>query len=159
MTKRRIVAVSSECTATLIVLGAAAVVGPPARADDFGTALQSRVGQLRQTCPGLSGEPSLRLAAQRHADDMLMTGVGGHTGSDGSSPQARIADAGYNAGYTGEIVYWGTGSAASVAAALDAWMNSPPHRDVILNCSYTAVGFATAMDSNKMTVVGDFAGA
>ncbi|OMC31566.1 secretion protein [Mycobacterium sp. GA-1841] len=160
MTKRRIVAVSSECTAAIIVLGAAAVVASPARADDLGTALQNRVGQLRQTCQGIGGAPSLTSAAQRHADDMLVTGVGGHTGSDGSSPQARIADAGYtSAGYTGEVVYWGTGSAASVAAALDAWMNSPPHRDIILNCSYTAAGFATAMDSNKMTVVGDFAGA
>jgi hypothetical protein len=43
----------------------------------------------------------------------------GHTGSDGSSPQARIADAGYTqTGYTGEIVYWGTGSAATPTAAL-----------------------------------------
>jgi len=42
--------------------------------------------------------------------------------------------------------------------ALDLWMESPPHRAIILNCAYTAAGFATAWDGNKMTVVGDFAG-
>jgi uncharacterized protein YkwD len=90
---------------------------------------------------------------------MLTTGVDGHTGSDGSSPQARIADAGYTqTGYTGEIVYWGTGSAATPTAALDLWMKSPSHRAIILNCAFTAGGFAIAWDGNKMTAVGDFAG-
>ena len=90
---------------------------------------------------------------------MLMNGVGSHIGSDGSSPQARIADAGYaRTGYTGEIVYWGTGSAATPSAALDLWMESPAHRAIILNCAFTAGGFAIASDGNKMTAVGDFAG-
>jgi len=90
---------------------------------------------------------------------MLKNGVGGHIGSDGSSPQARIADAGYTKiGYTGEIVYWGTGSRATPSAALDMWMASPAHRAIILNCTFTAGGFAIASDGNKMTAVGDFAG-
>jgi uncharacterized protein YkwD len=85
--------------------------------------------------------------------------VGGHIGSDGSSLQARIADAGYTrTGYTGEIVYWGTGSAATPSAALDLWMESPAHRAIILNCAFTEGGFAVAWDGNKMTAVGDFAG-
>jgi uncharacterized protein YkwD len=90
---------------------------------------------------------------------MLKTGVDGHTGSDGSSPQARIADAGYTqTGYTGEIVYWGTGSAATPTAPLDLWMKSPSHRAIILNCAFTTGGFAVGWDGNKMTAVGDFAG-
>lgn len=83
----------------------------------------------------------------------------GHTGSDGSSPQVRIADAGYTqAGYTGEIGYWGTGSAATPAAAIDWWMKSPPHRAIILNCIFANVRFAFARNGNKITVVGGFAG-
>ena len=107
----------------------------------------------------IADDPRLTVAAQRHANDMLKNGVDGHIGSDGSSPQARIADAGYTrTGYTGEIVYWGTGVlAATPTAALDAWMNSPPHRAIILNCAFTAGGFATAWDGNKMTAVADFA--
>jgi uncharacterized protein YkwD len=88
---------------------------------------------------------------------MLKNGVNGHIGSDGSSPQVRITDAGYRTRYSGEVVFWGTGSAANPSEALDMWMQSPPHRAIILNCAYTAAGFATAWDANKMTVVGDFA--
>jgi uncharacterized protein YkwD len=155
--KVKILAVFSICTAFTTALGTVADFA--ARADDSGTAVYSGVNRLRQTCGVIGDDPRLTAAAQRHADDMLKNGVGGHIGSDGSSPQARIADAGYTrSGYTGEIVYWGTGSAATPSAALDLWMGSPPHRAIILNCAFTAGGFATAWDGNKMTAVGDFAG-
>ena len=155
--KGKIVTVFSSCTVLIMALGTLA--GFTARADDLGTAVYNGVNRLRQTCGVLNDDPRLTAAAQRHANDMLNNGVDGHIGSDGSSPGARIADAGYtSAGYTGEIVYWGTGSAAAPAAALDLWMQSPPHRAIIMNCSFTAGGFATAWDGNKMTAVGDFAG-
>ncbi|ATA27489.1 hypothetical protein MLM_0557 [Mycobacterium lepraemurium] len=73
--------------------------------------------------------------------------------------RTRIAAAGYRSRYSDEIVFWGTGSAANPNVALDSWMQSPPHRAIILNCGFTAGGFATAFDGNKMTAVGDFAAA
>ena len=155
--KVKIVTVFSICTAFITALGTIADFA--ARADDLGTGVYNGVNRLRQTCGVIGDDPRLTVAAQRHANDMLKNGVDGHTGSDGSSPQARIADAGYTrTGYTGEIVYWGTGSAATPSAALDLWMESPAHRAIILNCAFTAGGFATAWDGNKMTAVGDFAG-
>jgi uncharacterized protein YkwD len=155
--KVKIVAVSSICTVFTTALGT--VAGYAARADDSGTAVYSGVNRLRQTCGVIADDPRLTSAAQRHANDMLKNGVDGHIGSDGSSPQARITDAGYvGTGYTGEIVYRGTGSAATPGVALDRWMESPAHRAIILNCAFTAAGFATAWDGNKMTAVGDFAG-
>ena len=156
MRKAKIVAVFSICTAFTTALGT--IAGTAARADDAGTAVYNGVNRIRETCK-VSDDPRLTASAQRHANDMLINGVNGHIGSDGSSPQARIADAGYTrAGSTGEIVYWGTGTNANPTVALDSWMGSPPHRAIILNCAYTAAGFATASDGNKMTVVGDFAG-
>lgn len=153
----KIVGIFSIGAALITALGT--VAGFAARADDSGTAVYNGVSRLRQTCGALGDDPRLTVAAQRHADDMLKNGVRGHIGSDGSSPQARITDAGYaRAGHTGEIVYWGTGSAATPSVALDQWMDSPPHRAIILNCAFTAAGFATAWDGNKMTAVGDFAG-
>jgi uncharacterized protein YkwD len=155
--KVKIIAIFPICTVFITALGT--VAGFAARADDLGTAVYSGVNQLRQTCGAIGYDPGLAVAAQRHANDMLKTGVGGHIGSDGSSPQARITDAGYTrTGYTGEIVYWGTGSLATPSAALDAWMESPPHRAIIVNCAFTVGGFAVASDGNKMTAVGDFAG-
>lgn len=156
--KVKIVVVFSICTVFITALDT--VAGFAARGDDFATALYSGISQLRPTCGAIGDDPVLTVAAQRHANDMLNTGVGGHIGSDGSSPGARIADAGYSrAGYTGEIVYWGTGSHATPSAALDMWMESPPHRAIILNCAFTAGGFAIARGGNKMTAVVDFAAA
>ncbi|WP_197694056.1 CAP domain-containing protein [Mycobacterium sp. 852002-40037_SCH5390672] len=153
--KVEIIAVFAICTAFITAPGT--LSGFVAHADDSGTALYSGINQLRPGCGPISDDPRLTEAAQRHADDMLRNGVSGHIGSDGSSPQARITAAGYRSRYSGEIVFWGTGSAATAKEALDMWMQSPPHRDIILNCAYNAGGFATAWDGNKMTAVGDFA--
>lgn len=157
-TKVEIVAAFSTCTVLIAALGA--VAGFTARAEDSGGAIYNGINQLRQTCGAISDDPRLTVAAQRHANDLLVSGVGGgHIGSDGSSPQARIADAGYTrTGLTSEIVYWGTGSRATPSAALDLWMESPAHRAIILDCAFTAVGLATAWDGRKMVAVGDFAG-
>jgi uncharacterized protein YkwD len=147
--------VLSICAAAIFLFGTVAVT--PAHADDSGAEVYDGVNQLR-SCGPIAVDPRLTAAAQRHAYDMLNNGVDGHTGSDGSSPQGRDADAGYpQIGSSGEIVYWGTGALASPAAALDLWMQSPGHRAIIENCAYTSAGFATASDGNKMTVVGDFA--
>ena len=155
--KVKIVAVLPICTVLITALGT--VAGFAARADDLGTAVYSGVNRLRQTCGVIGDDPGLTVAAQRHADDMLKNGVDGHIGSDGSSPQVRIKDAGYiRTGYTGEIVYWGTGSLATPSAALAAWMDSPPHRAILVNCAFTAGGFAVASDGHKMTAVGEFTG-
>ena len=156
-TKVKVVIPFSVCAVVITALGA--VAGFASRADDLSAAIYNGVNQLRQTCGVIGDDPRLTVAAQRHANDLLMNGVdGGHIGSDGSSPQARIADAGYarNA-YASEIVYWGTGSHATPSAALDLWMESPPHRAIILDCAFTAAGFAIAWDGNKMIAVGDFA--
>lgn len=155
--KFEIVAAFWICTVFMTALVAG--TGFVARADGSGSAVYSGVNRVRQTCGVIGDDPRLTVAAQRHANDMLQSGLSGHIGSDGSSPQARIADAGYpRSGYTGEIVYWGTGSAATPSAALDAWMGSPAHRAIILDCGFTAGGFATASNGDKMTAVGDFAG-
>lgn len=148
-------AVFSICAVVITAPGA--LGGFVARADDLGPALYTGISQLRQVCGPLRNDPRLTASAQRHANDMLAHGVNGHIGSDGSSPQARIAQAGYRARSTGEIVYWGTGSAANPSQALDSWMQSPPHHAIIMNCALTAGGFATAWDGYKMTAVGDFA--
>jgi uncharacterized protein YkwD len=155
--KIEVITAFAICTGFTMSLGT--VAGSAARADDLVTAMYSGVNQFRQPCGVIADDPRLTAAAQRQADDLASHGLGGgHIGSDGSSPQARTADAGYpRTGYTGEIIYWGTGSRATLGAALDWWMESPVHRAVILNCAFTAAGFAIAWDGNKMIAVGDFA--
>jgi uncharacterized protein YkwD len=108
-------------------------------------------------CGPLASNPQLTAAAARHANDMLKSGVEGHTGSDGSTDKQRIDAAGYSgATKWGEIVYWGTGSGGTPEAAVTWWMNSPGHRAIITDCSFTDVGFSAVSDGNKMTSAGDF---
>ncbi len=157
MAKTRFVGVFAICTVVMTVLGTTA--GPSAQADDRAKGIHAGVNQQRQSCGAISEDARLTAAAQRHANDMLGNSAFSHTGSDGSSPRARMADAGYGgAGSTGEIVYWASGSAATADGAIAFWMQSPGHRAIIMNCAFTAGGFATAWNGNMMTAVGDFAG-
>jgi hypothetical protein len=155
--KVKIIAVLSVCTVFTMPVGA--VAGFPVRADDFTAAIYSGVSDLRQSCGVIGDDPLLTAAAQQHADDLAINGVeGGHIGSDGSSPRGRILAAGYiRPSNVSEIIYWGGGSNANPSSALDWWMQSPPHRAAILDCTFTAVGFAIAWARNTVIAVGDFA--
>src|ERR1700739_3144893 len=82
--------VLSICAAAIFLCGIPAVT--PAHADDPGAEVYDGVNQLR-SCGPIAADPRLTAAAQRHAHDMLNNGVDGHTGSDGSSPPRRDAEA------------------------------------------------------------------
>ncbi|BBY75083.1 hypothetical protein MPRF_19820 [Mycolicibacterium parafortuitum] len=140
----------------VVVTALGATDGVTAQAD-VATGLYVGVNQLRQSCGPIRQDARLAAAAQRHANDMLTNSNFSHVGSDGSSPKARMADAGYQVAASGEIVFWATGSSATAEAALAFWMGSPGHRAIILNCTFAAAGFATASNGNMTTAVGDFA--
>lgn len=86
--------------------------------------------------PPLFTSQQLRNAAARHANDMASGNFCGHTGSDGSSAQSRMLDAGYGQPY-GEIVACGQ---VSPAAAVEAWWNSPAHQAIMLCATCTELG-------------------
>lgn len=88
---------------------------------------------------------TLSSAAQRHAEDLVRSGIFSHTGSDGSQPSDRALDAGYPFRYVGENIAAG-GSTASMT--IQQWMNSIGHRDNILKPEYTEVGFGYIADEN-----------
>jgi uncharacterized protein YkwD len=105
-------------------------------------------------CPPVNPDDRLASAASRQANDMRDKGVRDHTGSDGSSPRERIEAAGFTPiAATGEILLWGTGS-TSPQQAVDAWMASPPHREIIEKCIFTDAGAAVLQaDSRYFAVV------
>lgn len=81
--------------------------------------------------------PLLSTAAQAHSQDMALNDFFGHTGSSGSTADQRILAAGYNYMMVGENVAAGFSTPESV---VDAWMNSPSHRENILHPLLTEVG-------------------
>jgi len=85
---------------------------------------------------------SLTNAARAHNRDMIDNDFFDHTGSDGSTPAERACDHGYapygwGACYVGENIAGGHSTPASV---INSWMNSPGHRDNILNTNYREIG-------------------
>lgn len=96
-------------------------------------------------CEPLTGNDTLRVAAERHAVDMrdnaAVRSDANHIGSDGSTIGQRISDAGYSATRYGEIMYYALGPPGNTEqASVDWWMNSPGHRAIIRDCSYTQAG-------------------
>ena len=91
--------------------------------------IQSLINDERQKngLPPLTINSLLTSAAKSHAADMACNSLLSHTGSDGSYVNTRIAEAGYSASYSEEIIYAGGGP----QDAFDWWMNDKPHRDAI----------------------------
>lgn len=90
--------------------------------------------------------PSARLAraATAYAQDLVNHSYFSHTGRDGSGVRERIERVGYipaDAGWSlGENLAWGTGALATPGSIMQAWMNSPGHRENILNAAYREIG-------------------
>jgi uncharacterized protein YkwD len=91
---------------------------------------------------------ALRVAAQRHSKDMVRHHYFAHVSPSGQTVTDRVKRAGYLDGarrpQLGENIGWGSGSMATPAAIVQAWMNSPPHRAIILAPSFRDAGVGIA---------------
>jgi uncharacterized protein YkwD len=92
----------------------------------------------------LAANDKLATAASAYAQDLVAGSYFSHTGRDGSDVLERIKRTGYvrddRAWRIGENLAWGTGSLATPASIVRAWMNSPGHRANILNAHYREIG-------------------
>ena len=64
-------------------------------------------------------------------------GLDPHDGPDGSSPQSRIAAAGYTGRFRGEAL---AGGQASARDAINVWLSSPAHLAILLDAAAVEVG-------------------
>lgn len=93
--------------------------------------------------------PELTAAAQQHVNDMAEFAYTGHLGSDGSTPAERLLWLRYPGGYAGEATAWGF---EHPYQAVEFWVNSPPHRRIILNEFATDVGVGYTVDYSAPNV-------
>jgi uncharacterized protein YkwD len=111
----------------------------------------------RRTRGGLApvaADARLTRAAMDYAVLMSETGWFSHTGPDGSSFVDRIVAAGFPfEGQVGEILAMGT-NGWPAPEVVQAWMDSPGHRDQIMTGAYTVAGLACAFtrESGSVTV-------
>jgi hypothetical protein len=86
----------------------------------------------------LTINPKLNSSAAAKAADMRDRDYWAHNTPDGQEPWIFFDAAGYNYQKAGENLAYGFGSSS---ATITGWMNSPSHRDNMLDASYTEVGF------------------
>ena len=130
------------------------LISPPTSAQEPDPAVTWQVlvnqARLDQGLAPYGFSSLLTAAAQRHADDLAAHQIWSHTGSDGSTPKQRIAEAGY-AAWTwnnGELIagenFW-TGY-GTIDDAMTFFMDDPPHRNNILGTAYREIGIGVATD-------------
>lgn len=93
----------------------------------------------------LTNITELNTAAQQQAVDMSLFGHTNHTGTDGSNPADRFSLFNYDGGYSGEATAWGF---SEPRQAVEFWVNSPSHRELILNPYATDVGVGYVYDTS-----------
>jgi uncharacterized protein YkwD len=120
------------------VLIAAATVLPaaPAAADAQQEAID-QLNQVRQAqgLPELRTSTSLHRSSTRYAQHMIAADYFGHA--------TRIAVSG-DFGRAGETLALHPGGSARPGETIDEWMNSPPHRSVLMSRAYRWVGMGIA---------------
>jgi uncharacterized protein YkwD len=88
----------------------------------------------------------LAQAALSHSREMVAEGYFEHTSPEGVTFIDRIQGTGYmrpaRAWIVGENLVWGTGPLSTPQSLVTAWMNSPPHRENLLNPRFREIGIA-----------------
>jgi uncharacterized protein YkwD len=98
--------------------------------------------------PPLLKDDRLMAAAEGHSLDMALNDFYDYTGSDGSLPRERGSRQGYNWWTYGENLAAGEGLCREQDQSLvmQAWMNSPSHRDNILDPDFEDIGVGFVYD-------------
>jgi len=127
-------------------------------ADITKSALENFTNQARQSngLKPLVENQKLEQAAQLKAENMVQNQYFDHTSPSGITPWFWFLKAGYNYKYAGENLAIGFFDSKEV---YDAWLNSPSHKDNILNPNYTEVGIAVLNGfgrNNTIVVVQEF---
>ena len=92
----------------------------------------------------LSVSPGLRAAARGHSRAMLEQGFFAHDSADGTVFSERIrrhyASRGWRMWSVGEALLASEGHEVNAHAIVAAWLDSPPHREIILSRTWRDMG-------------------
>jgi uncharacterized protein YkwD len=93
---------------------------------------------------GFRSSRPLAVAARRHARDMVRARYFAHQRAGGPSLSQRARRAGWRGRRIGEAIAYGCGSAGTPTAIVRMWLNSPPHRAILLSGSLRRAGIGVA---------------
>lgn len=89
----------------------------------------------------------LQRAAGRHARDMVENDYFAHQREGGPDLTERLDRVGWNGEAWGENIAYGCGASSSPKATLRNWLNSPPHRDLLLSGTYRRGGLGVGAEA------------
>jgi uncharacterized protein YkwD len=148
--------------------GAAACTGAdsrPAAGAQYSRVVRCLLNERRAHAGLAQLAPDRRLAraALGFSHAMVSQQFFDHVSPTGSTMNQRIRAAGYPGRRMGETIGWGAGALAAPTAIVQAWMQSPPHRAIIMDRRFQEVGLGIAAGSpsgagDAATVTADFGG-
>jgi uncharacterized protein YkwD len=132
--------------ALLAALVLCAIAAPAAGAARHSTRYETKLMKqinLARTTNGLRPlhlNGALGRAAEQYSNELAGLRTLSHISPSGSTPEDRVAAAGYHGNYIGENLAVGMGPVTTVRA----WMASPGHRANLLNPAFHVVGVGAA---------------
>ena len=116
--------------------------------------------------PALTEQSQLAQASVEHSQDMVDNTYFAHDSPDGRDVVARLRAVAYIPAdgdwVVGENLAWGSGALSTPHSLVNAWMNSPPHRENLLATDYKEVGLGVVYGTpdqsapDGITVTTDF---
>jgi uncharacterized protein YkwD len=108
--------------------------------------------------PALRQQDQLAQASLEHSQDMVDNSYFAHDSLDGRDVVARLTAVGYipksGEWVVGENLAWGSGALATPQSLVNAWMNSPPHRENLLANDYREVGMGVVLGAPRQDATG-----
>jgi uncharacterized protein YkwD len=106
-----------------------------------------RARARRRDARRLRPDAQLDLAAGRHATDMVERRYFSHTSPGGGDLADRARRAGYAkrtcSWRVGEILAWGVAERSTASGTVAAWLDSTPHRRILVSRRYAELGVGT----------------
>jgi uncharacterized protein YkwD len=129
---------AAACPAAAVPLGVALAAAVEASVNCLVNDIRTSRGLA-----ALARSAELQRIAQRHGDDMVARRYFAHVSPSGGTVDKRARRAGYLDGpcwVLGEDLGWAPPSIASAQAVVDAWIESPTHRAVLLDPRFREIG-------------------
>lgn len=141
-----VIAAALAVSALLAVPVPGASAAQSCAGDDRAEAIRCLINRERaeRELPSLRADARLADAASDHSRDMVRRRFFDHVSPGGSTPGRRVARAGYDWSSLGETIAWGTGSKGTAAGTVARWMDSPPHRRILLEPRLRDIGIGVA---------------
>ncbi len=96
----------------------------------------------------VKSQEQLKSAALEHTIEMACNAYFDHIGLNGDSPFDRIQNQGYQYSVAGEDLYVGSGRYNTPEQAVQSWLESQGHREVLLYPDFTEAGITYRYNPN-----------